>query len=91
MSCFHRRRHYYYHHRHHHLSIVSLHRHQHHDHISTCFPPPPLSHYLPHIDSILAGHRPPHQPYIDLKIKREGGGGGKTLQRVIELIIFCHG
>ena len=29
-----------------------------------------------------------HRPYIDLTIKREGGGGGEKLQRVIELIIF---
>ena len=44
--------------------LFSLHRHHHHDQISTGFPPPP-SHYLPHIDSILAVHLPPHQPYID--------------------------
>ena len=44
--------------------LFSLHRHHHHDQIFTGFPPRP-SHYLPHIDSILAVHRPPHQPCID--------------------------
>ena len=44
--------------------LFSLHRHHHHDQISTGFPPPP-SHYLPHIDYILAVHLPPYQPYID--------------------------
>ena len=47
------------------LFSLHRHRHHHHDHISTGFPPSPTTHYLPHIDSLLAVHRLPHQPYID--------------------------
>ena len=85
------------------------HYHHHHHYLSIVFPPPPspppprshfywfppspTTHYLPHIDSLLAVHRSPtstlHRPNIDPTIKR--GGGGELLQRVIELIIFHHG